>query len=91
MRKTFIYLVLIVTMVIVADVAYGQCAMCRATVESNVKTATGAGKGLNNGILYLMSIPYIIFCFIAYFWYRSSRGNAQKQEKIWSALKRSLS
>lgn len=78
-------------MVVVADVAYGQCAMCRATVESNVKTATGAGKGLNSGILYLMSIPYIIFSFIAFFWYRSSRSNAQKQEKIWSALKRSLS
>lgn len=78
-------------MVIVADVAYGQCAMCRATVESNVVTAKGAGKGLNNGILYLMSIPYIIFSVIAFFWYKSSRGNAQKQARVWSVLKRSLS
>jgi len=42
-----------------------QCAMCKAVVETNLKEGGSAGAGLNEGILYLMAIPYIaifIFC-----------------------------
>ncbi|MFM2207463.1 MAG: hypothetical protein RL213_1438 [Bacteroidota bacterium] len=39
----------------------GQCAMCRRNVESNKETRNNkVGTGLNKGILYLMSIPYVI-------------------------------
>lgn len=38
--------------------ANAQCAMCRAVLE------TGGGqemaKGINNGIVYLMAVPYIL-------------------------------
>lgn len=38
-----------------------QCSMCKATVESNIKNNNSfIGKGLNTGILYLMSIPYLL-------------------------------
>jgi hypothetical protein len=41
--------------------AHSQCAMCRAGAESNMKSNKNkVGAGLNTGILYLMSIPYII-------------------------------
>ena len=36
-----------------------QCAMCKAVVETNLETGDTKGVGLNNGILYLMAIPYI--------------------------------
>lgn len=35
-----------------------QCAMCRAVLESEEGQSTA--KGVNNGIIYLMSIPYIL-------------------------------
>ncbi len=35
--------------------SFSQCAMCKATAESS-----GIGGGLNDGILYLMFIPYIL-------------------------------
>jgi hypothetical protein len=35
-----------------------QCAMCRAVLENEEGQATA--KGINNGIIYLMSIPYIL-------------------------------
>lgn len=35
-----------------------QCAMCRAVLESEEGQTTA--KGVNNGIIYLMSIPYIL-------------------------------
>lgn len=68
----------------------GQCAMCKATVESGENAET-YGAGLNAGILYLMSIPYILFAVIAFLWYRNSKKNKVKREQIQARLKKSLS
>ena len=35
-----------------------QCSMCRAVLESGDLQETA--KGINNGILYLMAIPYLL-------------------------------
>ena len=35
-----------------------QCAMCRAVLES--EEGQTAAQGVNDGIVYLMSIPYIL-------------------------------
>ena len=45
-----------------------QCAMCRAVLESEdgMKTA----KGINNGIVYLMLIPYILIGGLGFIIYR---------------------
>ena len=40
------------------DVGYSQCSMCRAVLQSKEGQATA--KGINNGILYLMAIPYLL-------------------------------
>ena len=64
--------------------AYSQCAMCRATVESNVGTGKGhnhepeseVGSGLNTGILYLMLIPYLLIGTVGFLWYKNSRKKA---------------
>ncbi|MCC9138285.1 hypothetical protein ACFSKU_18155 [Pontibacter silvestris] len=60
--------------------AYSQCAMCRATVESNVGTGSRhgeheseVGSGLNTGILYLMAIPYLLVGTVGFLWYQKSR------------------
>lgn len=44
-----------------------QCAMCRAVLETEDGQSTA--EGVNNGIMYLMSIPYLLvagFGFIIY-------------------------
>ena len=38
---------------------YAQCAMCKAVVEANLESGSTKGAGLNDGILYLMAMPYI--------------------------------
>jgi hypothetical protein len=38
--------------------AEAQCAMCRAVLESEEGQQTA--KGINNGIVYLMAIPYVL-------------------------------
>ena len=48
---------------------FSQCAMCKAVVESNLESGSQIGKGLNNGILYLMAVPYIAIFLFAVLWY----------------------
>jgi hypothetical protein len=45
-----------------------QCAMCRAVLESEEGQTTA--EGINDGIVYLMAIPYILIAGIGYFIYR---------------------
>ncbi|MEX0362707.1 MAG: hypothetical protein AB3N10_17160 [Allomuricauda sp.] len=49
-----------------------QCAMCRAVVESEADGKTA--EGINNGIVYLMAIPYILIGGLFYFVYKKLRA-----------------
>lgn len=64
----------------VISMGYGfaQCAMCRATVENNVSHGdTTVGAGLNMGILYLFSAPYVALAAIGFVWYRHVKKKKQ--------------
>lgn len=80
--KTRMLLVIVVVLLIglMPDQVAAQCAMCRASVESNAQNGnTQSAENLNNGILYLMSLPYIIFSVVGYFWYRSAQKRKAAQ------------
>ena len=54
-----------------------QCAMCRAVLESEDGQSTA--EGVNNGIIYLMSIPYLLvagFGFIIYWKFFRTKESA---------------
>lgn len=46
-----------------------QCAMCRASLESEGDMAKG--EAVNNGIVYLMAIPYLLVALVGYYVYRT--------------------
>ena len=48
--------------------ANAQCAMCRAVLESEEGQSTA--EAINNGIVYLMVIPYLLIGGLGYFIYR---------------------
>ena len=56
--KSKVLLWVILLLFISSDVIYAQCSMCRAVLQSEEGQATA--KGINNGILYLMAIPYLL-------------------------------
>lgn len=59
--------------------ALAQCSMCRASVENNVSNGeTSIGAGLNNGILYLVVMPYLMAGIIGFLWYRASKKKKSK-------------
>ena len=73
-----------------ADVQ-AQCAMCRASVESNLSSGQSTvGAGLNKGILFLLSMPYLAIGIIAYLWYRASTRERNKRLYVAHVLKEKL-
>ena len=52
-----------------------QCAMCRAVLES--EEGKGVAQGINDGIVYLMLLPYILVGGVVFFIYR--KYNALKK------------
>ncbi|MBT8281862.1 MAG: hypothetical protein KJO16_09805 [Muriicola sp.] len=64
-RKRLILLGFTILFPLLAD---AQCAMCRAVLESEGNTSVA--EGINNGIVYLMAIPYILIGALLFFIYR---------------------
>ena len=56
MKKTI--LLTLALFILGSEDVEAQCAMCRAVLESEEGQQTA--KGINNGIVYLMAIPYIL-------------------------------
>jgi hypothetical protein len=74
-KKLFI----LVALVLLTQIdAVAQCAMCRTTVESTISNGrSNIATGLNTGILYLLSAPYLIVGAIAFLWFRQSKQEQQ--------------
>ena len=55
--------------------AGAQCAMCKRTAETDNESQQKptAGKSLNSGILYLLSVPYLIGAVGAVMWYKNRK------------------
>lgn len=79
MKKAFVLLFVFALGMLTQASVYAQCAMCRASVENNVSNGdTSIGAGLNNGILYLFIMPYLMALVIGFFWYRSAKRKKSK-------------
>ena len=66
------YIILILMLLLLPQLSEAQCAMCRAVLESSDDSA--AAEGINNGIVYLMAIPYVLVAVLFYFVYRKMRS-----------------
>ncbi|MFZ0595836.1 MAG: hypothetical protein WAM46_02545 [Flavobacterium sp.] len=71
-------LVYILAAIFFSLAANAQCAMCRAALagDSNVKKA----EAVNNGIVYLMVIPYLLVAIIGVLIYRMYQSKKKKAE-----------
>jgi hypothetical protein len=71
--QTFVFAICIFFIGITAN---AQCAMCRAALsgDSNIKKA----EAVNDGIVYLMAIPYLLVMIIGYLIYRMYQSKKQK-------------
>ncbi|MCP9755764.1 hypothetical protein EGI26_11415 [Lacihabitans sp. CCS-44] len=85
MKKVFVFTFIVLSLLSVES--FGQCAMCRATVESNLSEGRGTiGTGLNFGILYLLSTPYILVAALIFFWIRVGRKELKARQELENRL-----
>jgi hypothetical protein len=74
MRKLLFILSLFIAVFFAAPTeSSAQCPMCKISMESNLNNGGTAGKGLNKGILYLFSMPYLIIGGLGYYWYKNQK------------------
>ncbi len=78
-KKLFITMVL--AMLVSAN-TFAQCALCRATVTSNLSEGRGViGTGINAGILFLLVVTYLTIPTLIWVWYRTAKKE-MKLKKI---------
>jgi hypothetical protein len=61
------YLLILVSCFLSLD-SYAQCAMCRAALQSEGNASKA--EAVNDGIVYLMVIPYLLVAAVGYYVYR---------------------
>jgi len=53
-----------------------QCPMCRMAAETNLQNGGTEGRGLNKGILYMLSLPYILIGTLGFIWWRNRKKSS---------------
>jgi len=75
----FLTLVVAVLLSVLPLASQAQCTMCKTQVEASRQEKDGYDTtGLNKGILYLMTIPYVLIGTVGFFWYRHSQQQKKK-------------
>lgn len=75
-------LLFVVGFLLFSDPAQAQCSMCKVTAESSIEDGKSSiALGLNTGILYLASFPYLLIGILIFLWYRR-----YKRKQLYDAL-----
>lgn len=74
-KRLFFFALFALVVVLMPHSAEAQCAMCKAVAETS--SGSKGATGLNNGILYLMFMPYLLMGIVAVTWYfHKKKGQA---------------
>ena len=72
-KKIILILFIFVAATAISPQVKAQCSMCTISAEQGTKNGNTQGKGLNDGIIYLLVIPYLLIAGIGILWYRNYR------------------
>jgi hypothetical protein len=82
-------LILICLLLLIQLDVDAQCAMCRTTVESTLSNGrSNIATGLNTGILYLLTAPYLLVGVVALLWFRQSKQEQKARLAKWQLRQR---
>jgi len=80
----YLVIFLMIGFVLIGIDANAQCAICRTTIESTISNGrSNIATGLNTGILYLLTAPYLAVAVIAFLWFRQSKKVQQERISKW--------
>jgi intracellular septation protein A len=72
MKKVMVLFFFFALCLLASDVL-AQCPMCKTSLEEARKNGTQVGSTLNNGILYLLAVPYTIAIVFGYIYWRNAK------------------
>ncbi|MBK9402703.1 MAG: hypothetical protein IPN36_18245 [Bacteroidetes bacterium] len=72
MKKLIVISIFSVFLMLQQEVS-AQCSMCKRVAESGLENGEKKGRGLNTGILYLMSVPYLMGGVAGYIWWKNNK------------------
>ncbi|MEN9959014.1 MAG: hypothetical protein RLZZ474_1258 [Bacteroidota bacterium] len=82
-------LILICLLLLIQLDVDAQCAMCRTTVESTISNGrSNIATGLNTGILYLLTAPYLLVGAVAWLWFKQSKQEQKERFAKWQLRQR---
>ncbi|MBW7844053.1 MAG: hypothetical protein H3C45_00080 [Bacteroidia bacterium] len=75
-KFTILFLIVLVLLIItpLTDTSAQGCPMCKSTLEEARKNGSMVGSSLNNGILYLLALPYLVATAFGIIWYKNTRN-----------------
>lgn len=72
--KFFFTIILITILITFVDGdLLSQCPMCKMSAEQNLKDGGTAAKGLNKGILYMLTLPYLLVFGLGFLWFKNRK------------------
>jgi hypothetical protein len=92
--RRIVFFIAFLSIISSTNVVYAQCAMCKATVEKGESPKASLqqrARGLNNGILYMMVVPYLLAGLIGFLWYKSSKKERERKNEIQRIIRRKMS
>lgn len=72
----------ITTLFVLPSESTAQCAMCSLNAENSTQNGNSIGKGLNKGIYFLLSMPFLIGGGIGILWYTKFRKKEEKPSAL---------
>lgn len=73
MKKLLVIACIIGLVFFATDVFAQGCPMCKTSLEQARNNGSQVGNTLNNGILYLLALPYLIAATFGVIWYRNKK------------------
>ncbi len=76
MLKKFFHIIIFLFLIIISLDGMGQCVTCKSALESDLNNSENSiARGINDGILYLMAIPYILLIATVFIVYNLRKRN----------------
>lgn len=82
MKRFYRLLLLLSALWLACPTLQAQCPMCRMSAESDLKNGGQTTRGLNQGILYLLTVPYMMMATLGYIWWRSRKRMAEEEQEM---------
>lgn len=78
MKRKMLRILLAFTLIVcftgTPSLVQGQCAMCKKSAENaNDRDDTAIASTMNQGVLYLLALPYIAAGVVGIIWYRNNK------------------